>query len=239
MSSGTKKVDVTPDSLIGIDFFASLAPDDRKDVVRYCQGAIYTPKHEIIRHRSRKQDVYFMASGRVQATIFSMAGRVITFQELREGDMFGELSAIDEDSRAASVITITESFILRMSGQDFRNLIGQYSALNDAVMRRLSGLVRFLCERVVEFHALPVPQRIQAELLRLVRSEAFDGNQALLSPAPTHADIASRVGTQREAVTRVLGELAKSGLLSRSGSNLLVSDVRALGDMVNRALGSD
>lgn len=234
-----RKVDVTADSLIGIELFQDLDADERKEVVRYCHGAIYPPKHEIVRHLSGTQDVYFMSSGRVQATVFSSAGRVITFQELREGDTFGELSAIDQSPRASSVITITESFILRMAGADFRAMVAGNRKLNEAVMRRLSGLVRFLCERVVEFHALPVPERIQAELLRLVRSESTDGDRVVLSPAPTHADIASRVGTNREAVTRVLGELTRQGLLSRSGSDLIIDDASAFLEHIERVIARD
>jgi CRP-like cAMP-binding protein len=234
-----KKVDLTQDSLIGIELFQSLDAGERKEVVRYCHGAIYAPKHEIVRHLSNTEDVYFISAGRVQATVFSTAGRVITFQELREGDTFGELSAIDQSPRASSVITITESFILRMAGQDFRTLVANSRVLNEAVLRRISGLVRFLIDRVVEFHALPVPERVRAELLRLVRSEETDGNRVVLSPAPTHADIASRVGTNREAVTRVLGELTKMGLVSRSGSDLTIDDVAGFFEHIESAIARD
>jgi CRP-like cAMP-binding protein len=64
-----------------------------------------------------------------------------------------------------------------------------------------------------------------------------DDNTACITPAPTHADIASRIGTHREAVTRVLNDLKGNGLLTRRRGALVVSDVNQLTRIVNNALG--
>ncbi|HTG97394.1 MAG TPA: helix-turn-helix domain-containing protein, partial [Burkholderiales bacterium] len=52
--------------------------------------------------------------------------------------------------------------------------------------------------------------------------------RARVEPAPTHQDIASRVGTSREQVTRELSRLVREGLLERSGRSLVLLDVAAL-----------
>ena len=48
----------------------------------------------------------------------------------------------------------------------------------------------------------------------------MDDNRARVEPAPTHKDIASRVGTSREQVTRELSRLVREGLLERAGRSL-------------------
>jgi CRP-like cAMP-binding protein len=60
----------------------------------------------------------------------------------------------------------------------------------------------------------------------------------VLDPAPRHVDIAARVSTNREQVTRELSALAKSGLLQRNGRALVVSDLRALEALVNEVRAS-
>src|SRR3546814_17818984 len=81
-----------------------------------------------------------------------------------------------------------------------------------ALLTSLIGTVRTLSERIFEFSTLAVKNRIHSELLRLAREGEHVGKTAHISPAPTHADIASRISTHREAVTRDLNELTKSGL---------------------------
>ena len=79
--------------------------------------------------------------------------------------------------------------------------------------------------------------RIHAELLRLAKIGAKDGSGARISPAPTHTEIASRVSTHREAVTRELVRLSKIGLIERDKNVLVIKDVKRLAAMVHEATG--
>src|SRR5262245_6878254 len=81
-----------------------------------------------------------------------------------------------------------------------------------------------------------VDHRVQAEVLRLATLAGRQGKSARIVPSPTHAEIASRVSTHREAVTRVLNHLSRIGLVTRSGDALLVSDVERLAQMVQDAV---
>lgn len=238
MTAKFRKVEMNPGSLLGIDLFRALPEEERAQIVRFCEGRLYAPQHEIVVHQDNSQDVYFVVSGKVQVTVFSASGKVITFEELEAGQMFGELSALDREPRVASVIAVRETFVVRISGPQFCELIWTHPRLAEATLLRLCAMVRDLCERVFQFHALPVSERIRAELLRLAIAHTSSGNRAVLAPAPTHADIASRVGTHREAVTRELSALTKSRLLERTGGELIVKDIDELRKLVEASLGS-
>ena len=66
---------------------------------------------------------------------------------------------------------------------------------------------------------------------------ARDGKRVRISPAPTDTEIASRVSTHREAVTRELTRLSRIGLIERERNALLVKDVERLAEMVHAATG--
>ena len=104
-------------------------------------------------------------------------------------------------------------------------------------MKELAGSVRALTERVFEFSALAVGNRVHAELLRLARDHMNDDNTALIRPAPTHAEIASRISTHREAVTRELNQLSHDGLVERQPNALFVRDVERLARLVRDVVG--
>ena len=106
-----------------------------------------------------------------------------------------------------------------------------------ALLDQFVTKIRTLTTRVYEFSALAVSNRIQAELLRLANLASQEENSARIASAPTHSEIASRISTHREAVTRELNRLARIGIIERKGGALVVRDVRRLTAMVHEVTG--
>src|SRR5439155_23732876 len=106
-----------------------------------------------------------------------------------------------------------------------------------ATLRHVAADVRRLSERVFEFSTLVVQNRIQAELLRLAGEVGEQHGGAVLSPAPSLSDIADRISTHREAVSRELSRLAGIGLLERQGGNLRITNLARLERLVREARG--
>ena len=223
-----RKLEITPDSLLGCRFFDRLERAERAHIARYCEGRNYRAGAEIIHHRDNTRDVFFILAGRVQALLLTEAGKMVTFQELARGDMFGELAAIDGAPRATSVRAIEETSVVRMSGPNFKDMIARMPSLAEQTMLRLCALSRFLCERAFESRAFTVPDQIRLEVCRIVSSFAAPDGSLLLDPAPTHEEIARRVGTTREQVTRVMGEYAKRGVIEQSRKTWFICDTAAL-----------
>jgi CRP/FNR family cyclic AMP-dependent transcriptional regulator len=233
----TRVVETTPDTLLGVDIFRSLDGEARASIARYCHTFRYPAHHEIIRNGDDSKDVYFVISGQVRATIYSRSGREVSFRDIGAGEMFGDLSAIDGQPRCASVITLAESVVLQMGAPSFREVLGSHAPVAMAVLCGLTSLVRHLSDRVVEFSTLGVNNRIHAELLRLAREHPCDGGVVEITHPPTHADIASRVSTRREAVTKELSRLHDMGLIERRGKSLVVRDLARLSRMIDEVKG--
>jgi len=64
--------------------------------------------------------------------------------------------------------------------------------------------------------------------LRLAKEAGVQGNMARIQPAPKHSEIASKISTYREQVTRELSALAKQGLLQRADGALVIPDIARL-----------
>jgi len=188
----------------------------------------YKKGTEVIPYQGESNDVYFIASGLVRVTIYSFTGKEISYQELGAGKMFGELSAIDQLPRTANVITSEPSRIGLISRNDYWGLIGQYPGVAAAAMKRLAGLVRFLIDRVYQYGALDVKDRVRMEVLRLAQENISGEDTADIRDFPTHREIANRVNTHREAVTRELNELSRMGLIEQDKRVLTVTAVSGL-----------
>jgi len=226
------------DTLRGIKLFAGIPPEQFLPLDRRCRFRRLARDAHIVGYQDETTDVYFVVQGRVRVTIFSSAGREVTFRDFAVGDFFGELSAIDAKPRSASVVALGESVVAAMPAPAFRDVLLQYPSVMEAILKRLVGSVRMLSERVLEFSTLAVRNRIHAELLRLARGSGGAGQTATITPLPTHAEIASRVSTHREAVTRELNELARIGLVERQSQSLLIRDVPKLERMLRDVSGA-
>jgi CRP-like cAMP-binding protein len=224
-------------SLANIGILVGLSPAALKRIQRRCFWRGYKPGEPIVDYLDSSDNVFFIAEGEARVTIYSLSGKAVSFRELSAGDMFGEFPAIDQGPRSASVEARTECLIAYMPAAEFRELLRKEWAVTQALLRKLVMTIRALTTRVYEFSTLAVNNRIQAELLRLANLAPQGGNAACIAPAPTHGDIASRVSSHREAVTRELNRLSRMGVIERRGGTLLVKDVDRLARMVQDATG--
>jgi CRP-like cAMP-binding protein len=231
------EIAVLPYTLAGISIFAGLTPEALEAIQQRCAWRRYEEGEPIVDYLDSSDDVFFVASGEVAVTIYSVAGQAVSFRTLGAGDIFGEYAAIDGGPRSASVEARTSCLIASMSAKEFRKLLKAEPAVAEALLKDLVRNVRSLTKRVYEFSTLDVNNRIHAELLRLASLAPREGKGARLAPAPTHAEIASRISTHREAVTRELNRLARIGIIERKNGTLIVRDLGRLAAMLHEMTG--
>jgi CRP/FNR family transcriptional regulator, cyclic AMP receptor protein len=226
------------DTLVGISIFRELAPDVVEMLSRRCRWRRYGADQTILQCQDKSRDVYFIVRGWVRATYHSACGREVRFRDLPAGDIFGEFAAIDGEPRSADIVSVTDTLIASMSADLFWDVLRRYEPVCAAILRRLTSTVRAAQQRVVEFSTLPVRSRVHAELLRLARLNAPDPDQtiAVIAPAPTHAELASRISTHREAVSRELSNLARAKLIEKRGTALIIRDIVGLVNLVEETL---
>ncbi|MCU6313095.1 helix-turn-helix domain-containing protein, partial [Enterobacter cloacae] len=75
---------------------------------------------------------------------------------------------------------------------------------------------------------LVVRKRLILELLRRAEEIGPVNGQVSVDPAPTHFELAAKISTHREAVSREMSALAKRGLVERRNGRLMLRDLPAL-----------
>ncbi|MCB2074140.1 MAG: Crp/Fnr family transcriptional regulator [Novosphingobium sp.] len=191
----------------------------------------------VIGHQDRTTDVFVVLEGNLRVELYSLNGREIILADLGPGELFGEFAALDELPRSASVTTTSKCVLANIPGEVFRQKALADPVTAEWLAKRLIGQIRLLTERIFELNALAVRNRLHCELLRLSLDAGVVENQALVSPAPTHADLANRIGSHREAVTRELQYLQKEGIVEQHGRQLGINDVKELAEIVRAAAG--
>jgi len=224
--------------LRSVQLFEGLPAPRLEALAQDCRWRSLPAGRLLVQRAERESDVHFIIDGQLRVTIFAMNGRQLTFRDVGAGGHFGELAAIDGEPRSADVLTLRPSVVASLGAEHFRRLLGEEQTVAERVMRGLCRLVREISERVIDLSTLGVQNRVHAELLRLAREAGCEDNRARLDPAPTHAEMASRVSTNREQVTRELNALQQRGLLAKDGKALVLCDVDQLERMVAEVRGA-
>lgn len=223
---------VSTQGLRGVGLLQGLPQQRLEALARECAWRRYEAGQPIISRNANDKDVSLVISGRVRVTTYSAAGREVTFHDDEAGTLLGDIAAVDDGPRSADVVALDNVMIASLPAAAFKQLLRQEPVVAERFIRHLTGLVRQLSERVIELSTQGVQNRVHAELLRLARMAHVEGNVARIVPAPKHSDIASKVSTYREQVTRELSALNKAGVVSRDAGSLVVKDVSRLQQLV-------
>ena len=219
-----------------IGLFAPLDDDALQRVVARCAVSNRARNSQILSVRDETNDVFFILAGRIQVKNYSEHGREFIFSEIGAGQIFGEFSALDGLPRSASVVAMEESVVARMKATDFVALLRSDFELTLRLLRILTGKARGLSDRIFDLIAHNARDRICFELARLAATGVREGDRVMIRPAPTHYEIAARIGSHREAVTRELNHLVSRGYVELGRRHVVIVDlVRFTSDLLPAA----
>lgn len=180
------------------------------------------PGQMVVLHGARDRDVYYIESGDFEVVITARDGQAIVVRDLRPGDIFGDLAALTDDLRSASVVANDVGRVVAISEAQFLQAVAEQPESSSWFTRRLAREINRLTEKVFELTALSARDRLHCELLRLCVGTAIVEGKATIGKAPTHETIAVRIGSQREAISREMSKLAAQGIIHKQGYSLIV-----------------
>jgi CRP-like cAMP-binding protein len=190
------------------------------------------PKGSVILFEDDPGDaLYVVTSGQVKVVLIGEDGREVILSVLSEGSFFGEMALLDDEPRSAHVIAMTDSVVLALRRDDFRNRLRASPEVGIALLRELSRRLRRADEQIGSLVLLDVNGRVAELMLRLADEEGSERITRKL----THATIAQMIGSSRETVSRTMRELQDRGLLKVTRQDITVTDRPGLQALARRA----
>lgn len=178
-------------------------------------------------------EVYLVVDGGLCVSLVSAQGRETVLRAIGPDEIFGELAAIDGEPRSANVVASINSSLIAIPGKTFLAMIEQEPVLSLWLARYLAHQVRYLTNRIYELSTMAVGARLQAELLRLAEVPDSKGGASILR-LPTQTELAARIGTNRETVTREFSHLVREKLIIKEGRRIVIPSVSKLADRIKR-----
>ena len=176
-----------------------------------------------------KDQLYRVRSGLVRLQSVDEEGNALTLRFVRPGEFFGE-----------EVLSGTERSYFAEAATDTRIDTLSPGLLSPEETQQLTvHLVMALAQTYKTIQRLTgqrLKNRIAAALLELSQTPAaFKEPSGRMGVRATHDEIASAVGSVRENVTKVIGELSREGYIRSGYGKLMLQDVEGLEDLAQQA----
>ncbi len=213
-----------PSTLSAHPYFRTLDAESCRVLDRQCIWLRTTAGAWIVDQSANDRDVYFIMSGQLRA-VYNTARQDLIFNDMKAGSIFGEMAAIDGAPRAASVFAIVDSLVAKMPAHVFVETMFSHRPLCEAVVGTLIQRLRAMSGRVSELGALNVRSRVHAELLRLARQDRENPKRAIIVTPPNQSELAARINTRRETVSREINAMERDGLIERRRGAIVINDV--------------
>jgi CRP/FNR family transcriptional regulator, cyclic AMP receptor protein len=206
-----------------VPVFADLSDPDVESLSRLCTRRRY-PKDTVVFFENEEGDFFFMiVEGRIKVTILGDDGREIILSVLGPGDFFGEMALLDYEPRSATAIAAEETELLCLHRNDLQTVLTDNRAILTSFIKVLTSRLRKANHQISTLALLDVYGRVARVIMEMAKEEGRrlkDGRIAFRRA--THQEIANRIGTTRETVTRMLKEIERQGLIEIDGKEIVV-----------------
>ncbi len=206
-----------------VPIFAELTDADFASLGRLTARRRF-PKDTVVFFENEEGDSFFMIlEGRIKVTILGDDGREVILSMLGPGDFFGEMALLDNEPRSATAIAVEETELLSLHRNDFQTVLTDNRSITTALIKILTARLRRANHQISTLALLDVYGRVARVIVDMAREEGRrlrDGRIAFRRA--THQEIANRIGTTRETVTRMLKDLERQGLIHIEGKEIVV-----------------
>ncbi len=217
------------DILKKIMIFHNLADEEIESLLSIAIHKTFPKNYTIVKQHDNGDSMFIILKGEVKVSIFADNGREVILDLMEKGDFFGEMSLIDEMPRSANVVTTTSVETLMITRQEFQTQLLKYPTIALNILKELVKRLRNADDVINSLSIYDVAGRL-AKFIKKVFEEAntpFQNNYEIIFEF-THKDIAARIGTARESVTRALNKLVETNTISISGRKLTLLDCENL-----------
>jgi CRP/FNR family cyclic AMP-dependent transcriptional regulator len=205
------------------NFFCRFSPN----ILRSLDGASYhsvmPPSAVLFVEGQSPRGVYVLCSGRVRLYTTSKEGKVLILKHAEPGEVLGLSAAVSGTNYEMTAETLSACQVNFVSRRDLMNLLQKESEVGvhaaQALSREFQGAYR-------DIHELVLARSSSGKLARLLLSCAPtsvpQSDEQHLRSAMTHEEMAQRIGSSRETVTRLLSNLKKKRLIRLEGATLVI-----------------
>jgi CRP/FNR family transcriptional regulator len=173
--------------------------------------------------------LFVVVSGKIRVFQHNAGGREQVMHVDSAGAVIGEVSVFDDGPYPASAISELDVEVLFIDKSDMHQFCVKYPSLALKALRLMALRVRRHAQLVEALSFHDVGQRLASFLIKEVKHAdgPVQGRVAFQLPL-SNQEIASRIGSVRDVVSRAFARLKHDELIAMKGRMLIIPDMDAL-----------
>jgi CRP-like cAMP-binding protein len=196
------------------EFFRALGPEQLARVRPLVREKVFERQRVIYFEGAPAERLWVVRQGEVRLYKSSPSGQITTLDVLGPGEVFGAISAIEQEAYPASAETVTEGSAWWLGRDVFLRLLNDDPLLAREILRIVSRRLQDAHDRLRSLAHDPAPTRVALALLRAANgSEARVTRRALAEAAGTSVETAIRVVRRFEVAGIVQGNVGRVKIL--------------------------
>jgi len=216
-------------TLLKVPVFSGLTESELNFLAQRAVPRQYGPGEIVFAEGGPCAGLYVVERGHIRIFKTSSSGREQVLTIDGPGSSVAEVPVFDGGNYPASGAAVDHATLIFVSKQDFQALCLAHPQVALKVLRVVGARLRRLVGIIEELSFTTVRHRLASFLIRLARQEGKQGAQGIEITLPaSHQELAARIGTVRELVSRNLSRFQAEGLLSIEGRSLLIRDLKGL-----------
>ncbi|MFJ1706540.1 Crp/Fnr family transcriptional regulator [Kitasatospora sp. NPDC088346] len=211
-------------------FLPALKPAEREALTGLGGRRVFPPGNHLLQEGERDTHVLVVLEGWAVVSTATQRGTTRLTLGLRgPGELLGDMAALDNRPRSATVTALGVVTALTVPGDRFRRFLIDNPHASGLVMSQLSSRLRSADGERRSLASLTVLQRLSARLLELSQgSPSASGAGRLPGVDLPQEDLAAAVGATREAVAKALGLLRKQEIVRTGPRRVEIVDAELL-----------
>jgi CRP/FNR family cyclic AMP-dependent transcriptional regulator len=214
-------------TLATIRHFADLSDEILDNLIRRMTPCRFDAGHVLCLEGEPGEKIYILEKGWVKAVRTAVDGREQAAMLLRGGEFFGDEAVFTGATYPMTVIALENTKAWAIDGMVLTELVQRHPTLAMAMMRHLGEGVLYYVQLVEDLGLRNVQARVAHTLL--VHAELQDGQLMVPRQAWTTFDeMATRLGTVRDVLSRTFNALEAEGILRMERSKIIILDAQKL-----------
>lgn len=204
---------VSTTALRTLPIFETLALDRLEEVARYARLQRVVRNTVVVHAGDTTDDIFVVLTGALKVQMSDQEGREVILSQLGHGDMFGEMGAIDDHPRSATVVATKNCDLVVIGKEDFKHCLANNFDVALYIIRSLVKRLRMADRKIESLALVDVFGRVARLLMDM--SEEKEGRR-VVTRRITRQDIAKTIGASREMVSRVMRDLQQQELIEET-----------------------
>ncbi len=213
-----------------VPFLANLDAASTRDLADESRIVVVAKGEDLFVEGDPCRGMFLLIEGHMKIYRAALSGREQIIAIEGPGATIAELPLFDGAPYPASCAATEPSRLLLLPRDAFEDLLRRKPEIAIGTIRLLGRRLRSLVALVEELSLLEVPQRLAKYLLEIHERRGVE-----FTLTQSNQEIASRLGTVREIVSRCLHRLEQQGAIQIEGRRIRIVDESALRAMVEES----